>query len=150
MKVAAAKALAQLAREDVPDEVAAAYAGARPTFGPEYIIPAPFDPRLIWYVPPLVAQAAMDTGVARKPIADMQAYRDSLAQRLDPAASFLQRVYGKVRGEKKKRVVFAEGEEPAVIRAAWQFKTQELGEPILVGRGRAGDAQHAAARHSRR
>ena len=134
MKVAAAKALAQLAREDVPDEVAAAYAGARPTFGPDYIIPAPFDPRLIWYVPPLVAQAAMDTGVARKPITDMQAYRDSLAQRLDPAASFLQRIYGKVRGEKRKRIVFAEGEEPAVIRAAWQFKTQELGEPILVGR----------------
>ncbi len=134
MKVAAAQALAQLAREDVPDEVAAAYAGARPTFGPEYIIPAPFDPRLIWYVPPLVAQAAMDTGVARKPIADMQAYRDSLAQRLDPSASFLQRIYGKVRGEKRKRIVFAEGEEPAVIRAAWQFKTQELGEPILVGR----------------
>ncbi len=134
MKVAAAQALAQLAREDVPDEVAAAYAGARPTFGPDYIIPAPFDPRLIWYVPPLVAQAAMDTGVARKPIADMQAYRDSLAQRLDPSASFLQRIYGKVRSEKRKRIVFAEGEEPAVIRAAWQFKTQELGEPILVGR----------------
>ncbi len=134
MKVAAAQALAQLAREDVPDEVAAAYAGARPTFGPDYIIPAPFDPRLIWYVPPLVAQAAMDTGVARKPIADMQAYRDSLAQRLDPAAAFLQRVYGKVRSEGRKRIVFAEGEEPAVIRAAWQFKTQELGEPILVGR----------------
>lgn len=135
MKVAAAKALAQLAREDVPDEVAAAYAGARPTFGPDYIIPAPFDPRLIWYVPPLVAQAAMDTGVARKPIADMDAYRDSLAQRLDPSASFLQRIYGTVRREeKRKRIVFAEGEEPAVIRAAWQFKTQELGEPILVGR----------------
>jgi malate dehydrogenase (oxaloacetate-decarboxylating)(NADP+) len=134
MKVAAAKALAQLAREDVPDEVAAAYAGARPSFGRDYIIPAPFDPRLIWYVPPFIAQAAMDTGVARKPIADMQAYRDSLAQRLDPAASFLQRIYGKVRSEKRKRIVFAEGEEPAVIRAAWQFKTQELGEPILVGR----------------
>ena len=135
MKVAAAQALAQLAREDVPDEVAAAYAGARPTFGPDYIIPAPFDPRLIWYVPPFVAQAAMDSGVARKPIADMGAYRDSLAQRLDPAASFLQRIYGTVRRDpKRKRVVFAEGEEPAVIRAAWQFKTQELGEPILVGR----------------
>jgi len=134
MKVAAAKALAQLAREDVPDEVAAAYAGSRPTFGPDYIIPAPFDPRLIWYVPPFVAQAAMDTGVARKPIADMDAYRDGLAQRLNPAASFLQRIYGKVRSEGRKRIVFAEGEEPAVIRAAWQFKTQELGEPILVGR----------------
>ncbi len=135
MKVAAAKALAQLAREDVPDEVAAAYAGARPTFGSDYIIPAPFDPRLIWYVPPFVAQAAMDTGVARKPIADMDAYRDSLAQRLDPAASFLQRIYGTVRREpQRKKIVFAEGEEPAVIRAAWQFKTQELGEAILVGR----------------
>ncbi len=134
MKVAAAKALAQLAREDVPDEVAAAYAGARPTFGPDYIIPAPFDPRLIWYVPPLVAQAAMDTGVARKPIDNMQAYRDSLAQRLDPAAAFLQRIYGKVRSEKRKRIVFAEGEEPAVIRAAYQFQTQELGEAVLVGR----------------
>ncbi|MEZ6029268.1 MAG: NADP-dependent malic enzyme [Hyphomonadaceae bacterium] len=134
MKVAAAQALAQLAREDVPDEVAAAYAGARPAFGPDYIIPAPFDPRLIWYVPPFVAQAAMDSGVARKTIADMQAYRDALAQRLDPAASFLQRIYGKVRSEKRKRIVFAEGEEPAVIRAAWQFKTQELGEAILVGR----------------
>ena len=134
LKVAAAQALAHRARDDVPDEVAAAYAGARPSFGRDYIIPAPFDPRLIWYVPPLVAQAAMDTGVARKPIADMQAYRDSLAQRLDPAAAFLQRVYGKVRSETRKRIVFAEGEEPAVIRAAWQFKTQELGEPILVGR----------------
>jgi len=135
MKVAAAQALAQLAREDVPDEVAAAYHGARPSFGPEYIIPAPFDPRLIWYIPPFVAQAAMDTGVARKPIADMNAYRDSLAQRLDPAASFLQRIHGAVRREgQRKRIVFAEGEEPSVIRAAWAFKTQELGEPILVGR----------------
>jgi malate dehydrogenase (oxaloacetate-decarboxylating)(NADP+) len=134
MKVAAAHALAQLAQEDVPDQVAAAY-GARPTFGPDYIIAAPFDPRLIWYVPPFVAQAAMDSGVARRPIADMDAYRDALAQRLDPAASFLQRIHGAVRREPKpKRIVFAEGEEPAVIRAAWQFKTQELGEPILVGR----------------
>jgi malate dehydrogenase (oxaloacetate-decarboxylating)(NADP+) len=135
MKVAAARALAQLAREDVPDEVAAAYHGSRPSFGPEYIIPAPFDPRLIWYIPPFVAQAAMDTGVARKPIPDMQAYRDGLAQRLDPAASFLQRIFGHVRrNPERKRIVFAEGEEPSVIRAAWQFKTQELGEPILVGR----------------
>jgi malate dehydrogenase (oxaloacetate-decarboxylating)(NADP+) len=135
MKVAAAQALAALAQEDVPDEVAAAYSGSRPSFGPDYIIPAPFDPRLIWYVPPFIAQAAMDTGVARKPITDMNAYRDSLAQRLDPAASFLQRIHGAVRREpKRKCIVFAEGEEPAVIRAAWQFKTQELGEPVLVGR----------------
>ncbi|MDZ4761571.1 MAG: NADP-dependent malic enzyme [Alphaproteobacteria bacterium] len=135
MKIAAAQALAQLAREDVPDEVAAAYHGARPSFGPDYIIPAPFDPRLIWYIPPFVAKAAMDSGVARKPIADMNAYRDGLAQRLDPSASFLQRIHGAVRREgTRKRIVFAEGEEPAVIRAAYAFKTQELGEPILVGR----------------
>jgi malate dehydrogenase (oxaloacetate-decarboxylating)(NADP+) len=135
MKVAAAQALAQLAREDVPDEVAAAYAGQLPKFGDDYIIPSPFDPRLIWYIPPFVAQAAMDTGVARKPIADMDAYRESLAQRLDPSASFLQRIHGAVRREPtRKRIVFAEGEEPSVIRAAYAFKTQDLGEPILVGR----------------
>ncbi len=135
MKVAAARALAQLAREDVPDEVSTAYHGARMRFGPEYIIPAPFDPRLIWYIPPFVAQAAMDTGVARKPIEDMEAYRDRLAQRLDPAASFIQRIHGAVRNEPKpKRIVFAEGEEPSVIRAAYAFKSQGLGEPVLVGR----------------
>ncbi|HCE21726.1 MAG TPA: NADP-dependent malic enzyme, partial [Hyphomonas sp.] len=80
----AAQALAELAREDVPDEVAAAYHGARPSFGREYIIPTPFDPRLISFIPPFVAQAAMDTGVARKPIDDMEAYRHSLARRADP------------------------------------------------------------------
>ena len=133
MKVACAEALAQLAREDVPDEVAAAYHGSRPKFGPDYIIPVPFDPRLISYIPPFVAQAAMDTGVARKPIEDMDAYRDQLAQRLDPTASFLQRYHGAVRRDPK-RIVFAEGEEPAVIRAAYAFKTQGLGEPILIGR----------------
>ena len=135
MKVAAARALAQLAREDVPDEVAAAYHGARPQYGPNYIIPAPFDPRLISYIPPFVAQAAMDTGVARKPIASMPAYKDALAQRLDPTASFLQRIQSAVRAEDDpKRIVFAEGEEPAVIRAAFAFQTQGLGKAILVGR----------------
>ena len=134
MKVAAAKALAELAREDVPDEVAAAYHGKRPQFGPDYIIPVPFDPRLISYVPPFVAQAAMDTGVARKEIPDMEAYADSLAQRLDPSASFLQRIQGMVRSEEPRRIVCAEGEEPAVIRAAFTFQTQELGKAILIGR----------------
>src|SRR5690606_32494584 len=85
MQIAAARALAQLAREDVPDEVAAAYRGRKLKFGPEYIIPTPFDPRLIWYVPPFVAQAAMDSGVARVPIEDMDAYRDALRQRVDPS-----------------------------------------------------------------
>ncbi|KDA04495.1 MAG: NADP-dependent malic enzyme [Hyphomonas oceanitis] len=133
MKVAAARALAELAREDVPDEVAAAYHGARPSFGREYIIPTPFDPRLISFIPPFVAQAAMDTGVARKPIADMDAYRASLAQRADPAAAFIQGVQARAR-DVQRRIVFAEGEEPAVVRAAFSFKNQGLGHPILIGR----------------
>ena len=135
MKIACANALAQLAREDVPDEVAAAYHGKQLKFGPEYIIPTPFDPRLIWYIPPFIAQAAMDTGVARKPIADMDAYRASLAQRLDPTAAFLQKLQGAVLSTPtKKRIVFAEGEEPSVIRAAYAFQTANLGTAILVGR----------------
>ena len=134
MKIACANALAQLAREDVPDEVAAAYNGVQLKFGPEYIIPTPFDPRLIWYIPPFIAQAAMDTGVARKPIIDMEAYRASLAQRLDPTAAFLQKLQGAVLSGTKKRVVFAEGEEPAVIRAAYAFQSANLGDAILVGR----------------
>jgi malate dehydrogenase (oxaloacetate-decarboxylating)(NADP+) len=134
MKVAAARALAALAREDVPDEVAAAYAGRRLTFGPEYIIPAPFDPRLISYIPPFVAEAAMKTGVARRPIEDMDAYRHALARRLDPSAGLLQRITNAVRSGTPKRIVFAEGEEPAVIRAAYQFQLQGLGKSVLVGR----------------
>ena len=134
MKIACANALAQLAREDVPDEVAAAYHGKTLKFGPEYIIPAPFDPRLIWYIPPYVAQAAMDTGVARKPIEDMDAYRASLAQRVDPTAGFMQKISGAVMAAPNKRIVFAEGEEPSVIRAAYAFQNEGLGHAILVGR----------------
>ncbi|MGR4862936.1 NADP-dependent malic enzyme [Caulobacter sp. LARHSG274] len=133
MKIACANALAMLAREDVPDEVAAAYHGRQLKFGPQYIIPSAFDPRLIWYVPPFVAQAAMDTGVARKPIEDMDAYRASLAQRLDPTAGFLQKIAGSVLANPK-RIVFAEGEEPSVIRAAYAFQTGGYGKAILCGR----------------
>ncbi len=132
MKIAAARALAQLAREDVPDEVASAY-GARPKFGPDYIIPVPFDPRLISYVPPAVAQAAMDTGVARKPIVDMDAYRHQLNARRDPIASTLVQVFARLRRQPK-RVAFAEGEEEQVIRAAASFVHQGLGTALLVGR----------------
>ncbi|HWC93691.1 MAG TPA: NADP-dependent malic enzyme [Pseudolabrys sp.] len=132
MKIAAAHALAELAREDVPDEVAAAY-GARPKFGPDYIIPVPFDPRLISYVPPAVAKAAMDTGVARKPIVDMDGYREQLRSRRDPIASTLVQVYSRLR-RSPKRVVFAEGEEEQVIRAAASFVNQGLGTALLVGR----------------
>jgi malate dehydrogenase (oxaloacetate-decarboxylating)(NADP+) len=134
MKIACANALAMLAREDVPDEVAAAYHGVQLKFGPQYIIPTPFDPRLIWYIPPFIAQAAMDTGVARKPIEDMEAYRASLAQRLDPTAAFLQKLQGAVLSEPKKRIVFTEGEEPSVIRAAYAFQNAGLGTAILIGR----------------
>ena len=133
MKVAAANALAMLAREDVPDEVASAYDGARPRFGREYIIPAPFDPRLIRVVPAAVAQAAMETGVARKPIDDMDAYQASLSARRDPVAGALQRIFERVR-RYPKRVVFAEGEEEQVMRAAVSFVNQGLGTAILVGR----------------
>ena len=133
MKVAAANALAMLAREDVPDEVASAYDGARPRFGREYIIPAPFDPRLIRVVPAAVAQAAMETGVARKPIDDMEAYQASLSARRDPVAGALQRIFERVR-RYPKRVVFAEGEEEQVMRAAVSFVNQGLGTAILVGR----------------
>ena len=104
MKIAAARALAELAREDVPDEVAAAY-GARPKFGPDYIIPVPFDPRLISHVPPAVAKAAMDTGVARKPIEDMDAYRHALRSRRDPIAGVLQQVFQRLRAVAQARRV---------------------------------------------
>ena len=134
MKLAAARALAQLAREDVPDEVAAAYQGRHLKFGKDYIIPSPFDPRLIWYVPPFVAQAAMDTGVARKPITDMDAYRKRLERRLDPSAGFLQTIASHVRSRPLRRIVFAEGEDVSVIRAAHAFKQSGLGIPILCGR----------------
>jgi len=132
MKIAAARSLAALAREDVPDEVASAY-GARPKFGSDYIIPVPFDPRLISYVPPAVAQAAMDTGVARKPIVDMEAYHHQLNARRDPIAGTLVHVFDRLR-RRPKRVVFAEGEEEQVMRAAASFVHQGLGTALLVGR----------------
>src|SRR5882757_8953333 len=132
MKIAAARALAALAREDVPDEVAAAY-GTRPKFGPDYIIPVPFDPRLISSIPPAVAQAAMETGVARKPIVDMDAYRQQLRTRRDPVAGVLAGIFERLKRQPK-RVVFAEGEEEQVIRAAASFVEQGLGTALLVGR----------------
>ncbi|MFL4971257.1 MAG: NADP-dependent malic enzyme [Xanthobacteraceae bacterium] len=132
MKIAAARALAELAREDVPDEVAAAY-GARPKYGPDYIIPVPFDPRLISYVPPAVAKAAMDTGVARRPIVDMDGYGQQLRSRRDPIAGVLQQVFERLH-RSPRRIVFAEGEEEQVIRAAASFVHQGLGTAHLVGR----------------
>jgi malate dehydrogenase (oxaloacetate-decarboxylating)(NADP+) len=133
MKVAAAHALADLAREDVPDEVAAAYRGARPRFGRDYIIPVPFDPRLIHVVPIAVAKAAMASGVARRPIVDLGAYKAQLSARRDPIAGAMQRIIERVR-RSPKRVVFAEGEEEQVIRAAYSFVNQGLGAAVLVGR----------------
>jgi len=133
MKLAAANALAELAREDVPDEVAAAYHGSRLTFGREYLIPVPFDPRLISRIPVAVAKAAMDSGVARHHIADLEAYAHSLSARLDPLAGTLQTVFNQVRANPK-RVVFAEGEEDRMIRAANAFAAGGLGRAVLIGR----------------
>ncbi|MGN6764849.1 MAG: NADP-dependent malic enzyme [Rhizobiaceae bacterium] len=133
MKVAAAKALADLARADVPDDVAAAYQGARPKYGPNYIIPVPFDPRLISAIPVAVAKAAMDSGVARRPIVNFDKYAQALSARRDPIASTLQRIFDRVRRQPK-RVVFAEGEEEQVMRAAISYANQKLGTAILVGR----------------
>jgi malate dehydrogenase (oxaloacetate-decarboxylating)(NADP+) len=142
MKIAAARALAELAREDVPDEVAAAYAGPRPSYGPQYIIPVPFDPRLISRIPVAVARAAMESGVAQKPIADLEAYSHALSARLDPIASVIQRLVSVVRANPKK-IVFAEGEEETIIRAALAYEGNGLGQAVLVGRP---DRIHATMR----
>ena len=132
MKIAAANAIAELAREQVPEEVAAAY-GKNHQFGRDYIIPAPFDPRLMEVVSSAVAKAAMDSGVAQKPIVDFHAYKQQLSARRDPVAGALQSIFERVR-RSPKRVVFAEGEEEQVIRAAVSFVNQGLGRAILVGR----------------
>jgi malate dehydrogenase (oxaloacetate-decarboxylating)(NADP+) len=136
MKIAAANALAELARETVPEEVAAAYGGTIHSFGSEYIIPTPFDPRLMEVVSSAVAKAAMETGVAQKPIKDMDAYRASLRARQNPTTSVMAGVYEAARA-KPKRVIFAEAEEDVVLRAAVQFKQDGYGTPVLVGRDKA-------------
>ena len=135
MKIAAARAIAELAREQVPEEVAAAY-GKNQQFGRDYIIPAPFDPRLMEVVSSAVAQAAMDSGVAQKPIADMDEYRHSLKARLNPTTSVLTNVYAQVK-QSPKRVIFAEAENEVVLRAAIQFRDFGYGEPVLIGREQA-------------
>jgi malate dehydrogenase (oxaloacetate-decarboxylating)(NADP+) len=132
MKIAAATAIAELARQRVPEEVALAY-GTQHSFGPDYIIPAPFDPRLMELVPSAVAKAAMDSGVATRPILDMEAYRQQLRARLNPTTSVLTMAYEGARAHPK-RVLFAEGEEEVVLRAAIAFKEGGYGIPVLVGR----------------
>ena len=133
MKIAAANAIAQLARADVPDEVDAAYGGTHLSYGPDYIIPTPFDPRLISAVSSAVAEAAMKSGVAQRPIEDMAAYRSQLSSRLDPIASALNFLYENVRANPR-RVAFAEGEEERVIRAALAYRDEGYGTPVLIGR----------------
>ena len=133
MKIAAANAIAMLAREDVPDEVNNAYAGESLRYGEDYIIPAPFDPRLISAVSSAVAEAAMASGVARKPIDDLEAYKRDLSARLDPTASFLQDVFERITPENKS-IVFTEGEEEVSIRAALAFSNSGYGHPVLLGR----------------
>jgi malate dehydrogenase (oxaloacetate-decarboxylating)(NADP+) len=132
MKIACAEALAALAREDVPDEVALAY-GKALSFGRDYIIPTPFDPRLIWRIPPAVAKAGMDTGAARRPIIDMEAYEQSLRGRMDPTASILRSINARAR-KAQARMIFAEGDDPRVLRAAVMYQRSGLGKALVVGR----------------
>ncbi len=132
MKIACAQALAELARLDVPDEVAMAY-GTKMTFGRDYIIPTPFDPRLIYVIPPAVARAGMETGCARRPIIDMEAYELSLKARLDPTASILQSLYVRAKNAQA-RMIFAEGDDPRVLRAAVSYVRSGLGQAAVIGR----------------
>ena len=132
MKVAAANAIALLARENVPDEVVSAYGGDRPRYGKDYIIPSTFDPRLISVIPAAVAEAAMKSGVARKKITDLEIYKDQLTNRLDPTMSLMQGINAKVR-KNPKRVIFAEGEDENMLKAAIEFGRNKLGTPILIG-----------------
>ena len=132
MKIACAEALAELAREDVPDEVAMAY-GKKLTFGRDYIIPTPFDPRLIHRIPPAVARAGMDTGAARRPIIDMEAYTLSLKSRMDPTANILRSLNARARAAQA-TMIFAEGDDPRVLRAAVMYQRSGMGKALVVGR----------------
>ena len=132
MKIACARALADLAREEVPDEVALAY-GTKLSFGRDYIIPTPFDPRLIYRIPPAVARAGMDTGAARRPIVDMDGYELSLKTRMDPTASILRGINARARSSQA-RIIFAEGDDERVLRAAVLYQRQGFGKSIVVGR----------------
>ena len=132
MKIACAEALAKLAREDVPDEVDMAY-GRKLHFGRDYIIPAPFDPRLIYTIPPAVARACMDTGAARRPIVDMEAYEVALRSRMDPSASIMRSINARARAAQA-RMIFAEGDDPRVLRAAVQYQRSGFGHALVVGR----------------
>ena len=133
MKIAAAKAIANLAREAVPDEVVAAYSGVRPRYGKEYIIPSTFDPRLVSVIPAAVAEAAMKSGVAKKQINNLEKYKEELAARLDPSMNIMQGINTQIK-KSQKRVVFAEGEDKNILKAAVAFKNSKLGIPILIGK----------------
>jgi len=133
MKVAAANAIASLAREDVPDEVVSAMGGDRPKYGKDYIIPSTFDPRLISVIPAAVAKAAMDSGVARKNVEDFEIYKEQLKQRLNPSVTIMQGINSYIK-KNQKRIVFADGEDENTLKAAIAFKNSKLGIPILVGK----------------
>ena len=133
MKIAAAHAIAKLAREDVPDEVVAAMGGERPHYGKNYIIPSTFDPRLISIIPSAVAKAAIDTGVARKKIENFEIYQEQLKQRLDPTVTIMQGINTYIK-KKPKKIVFADGEDENTLKAAIAFKNSKLGTPILIGK----------------
>ena len=132
MKVAAANAIALLAREDVPDEVVSAYGGERPKYGKDYIIPSTFDPRLVRIIPSAVAEAAMKSGVARKKIENLEIYKDQLSARLDPSMSLMQGINANIK-KSPKRVIFAEGEDENMLKAAIEFGKNKLGTPVVIG-----------------
>jgi len=132
MKIAAAKAIATLAREEVPDEVVNAYGGERPHYGKDYIIPSTFDPRLISRIPSAVAEAAIKSGVARKKIVDIEAYKDQLTNRLDPSMTIMQGINAQIK-KRPKTVVFAEGEDQSMLKAAVAYKNSKLGTPVVIG-----------------
>ena len=132
MKIAAARAIATLAREEVPDEVVNAYGGERPHYGKDYIIPSTFDPRLISRIPSAVAEAAIKSGVARKKIVDIEAYKDQLTNRLDPSMTIMQGINAQIK-KRPKTVVFAEGEDQSMLKAAVAYKNSKLGIPIVIG-----------------
>ena len=132
MKVAAANAIALLAREDVPDEVVAAYGGERPKYGKRIYYTSTFDPRLVRRIPSAVAEAAMKSGVAKKKIENLEDYKDQLSARLDPSMSLMQGINANIK-KAQRGVVFAEGEDQNMLKAAIEFGKNKLGTPVVIG-----------------
>ncbi len=146
MEIAAVHAIAELAQAEQSEVVAAAYAGEQLAFGPEYLIPKPFDPRLMMKIAPAVAQAAADSGVALRPIADMDAYREQLQSFVYASGTTMKPIFTAAKTATKKRVAYCEGEEERVLRAARSWWTKRLARPTLIGRPAVIAAAHREVR----